>query len=81
MWERARPRLLATLLLLPGCTVDAADTVLVPRVVTEPVRHDTDDPAIWINPADPAASLVLGTDKDADGALYVFDLNGHRRRQ
>ncbi|WP_315820816.1 phytase [Paraflavitalea speifideaquila] len=41
------------------------------------MHHDTDDPAIWINPADPAASLVLGTDKDQDGALYVFDLQGH----
>jgi 3-phytase len=51
-------------------------TALPPRVVTEPVRHDTDDPAIWINRENPAASLVLGTDKDADGALYVFGLDG-----
>ncbi|MBX3737092.1 MAG: phytase [Candidatus Didemnitutus sp.] len=50
--------------------------VLSPRVVTEPVQHDTDDPAIWINPADPAQSLIVGTDKDTDGALYVFDLHG-----
>lgn len=50
--------------------------VLQPRVVTEPVKHDTDDPAIWINPADPAQSLIVGTDKDSDGALYVFDLHG-----
>jgi 3-phytase len=49
---------------------------LQPRVITEPVKHDTDDPAIWINPADPAKSLVIGTDKDADGALYVYDLAG-----
>jgi 3-phytase len=54
----------------------AADAVVRPRVVTEPVRHDTDDPAIWIDAANPAASLVIGTDKDADGALYVFDLEG-----
>jgi 3-phytase len=54
----------------------AADAVVQPRVVSEPVRHDSDDPAIWISQADPAASLVLGTDKDADGALYVFDLQG-----
>lgn len=50
--------------------------VLQPRVVTEPVKHDTDDPAIWINPADPAQSLIVGTDKDTDGALHVFDLHG-----
>ena len=34
------------------------------------------DPAIWINPEDPSKSLIIGTDKDSDGALYVFDLNG-----
>lgn len=47
-----------------------------PAIVTEAVAYDSDDPAIWINPADPAKSLVIGTDKNADGALYVFDLNG-----
>lgn len=51
-------------------------TEVKPVVITEPVKYDTDDPAIWVNPADPAKSLVIGTDKDADGALYVFDLNG-----
>lgn len=49
---------------------------LQPRVVTEPVKHDTDDPAIWINPIDLAKSLVVGTDKDTDGALYVYNLAG-----
>ena len=49
---------------------------LAPRVITEPTRHDTDDPAIWVNRADPARSLILGTDKDVDGALYVFGLDG-----
>ena len=53
-----------------------ADSVVAPRRVSEAVRHDSDDPAIWINRTDPAQSLVLGTDKDADGALYVFDLQG-----
>ncbi len=50
--------------------------VVQPVVVTEPVRYDTDDPAIWVNPHDPAQSLVIGTDKDSDGGLYVFDLQG-----
>jgi 3-phytase len=54
----------------------AAAESIQPRVITEPTKHDTDDPAIWINRAHPAASLVLGTDKDADGALYVFGLDG-----
>ncbi|HEX9971391.1 MAG TPA: phytase [bacterium] len=47
-----------------------------PLVITEPVKYDTDDPAIWINPDDPSKSLIIGTDKDQDGALYVFDLSG-----
>jgi 3-phytase len=49
---------------------------LSPVVVTERVKHDTDDPAIWLNAADPARSLVIGTDKDEDGALYAFGLDG-----
>lgn len=50
--------------------------VVKPVYVTDPVIHDTDDPAIWINPTDPAKSLIVGTDKDSVGALYVFDLKG-----
>lgn len=64
------------LFLLLSATATAADKPVAPRVVTEPVRYDTDDPAIWMNAEDPAASLVVGTDKDADGALYVFGLDG-----
>lgn len=59
--------------------VDAKNPPIRPLVVTEPVKHDTDDPAIWINRADPAQSLVLGTDKDVDGALVVFGLDGKIR--
>ena len=47
-----------------------------PTVVTQPTPHDTDDPAIWINPADASKSLIIGTDKDTDGGLYVYDLDG-----
>src|SRR4051812_24499371 len=66
------------LLSLISCKPDTpADTTEVkPVIITEPVKYDTDDPAIWVNPADPAKSLVIGTDKNTDGALYVFDLNG-----
>jgi 3-phytase len=40
------------------------------------VDGDTaDDPAIWVNAADPAASLVIANDKSA-GHLTVFDLSG-----
>lgn len=56
--------------------VEASD-VLVPRVVTDRVLDDTDDPAIWIDPADPAASVILGTDKnETDGGVYTFSLDG-----
>jgi 3-phytase len=49
---------------------------LKPLVVTEATPHDTDDPAIWINSADPSKSLIIGTDKDSEGGLYVYDLSG-----
>jgi 3-phytase len=58
----------------PGTSTDTTD--IKPVIITEAVKYDTDDPAIWVNKADPAKSLVIGTDKDADGALYVFDLQG-----
>ncbi len=52
------------------------EEVIKPVFVTDSVAHDTDDPAVWINPADPAKSLIIGTDKEQDGGLYVFDLQG-----
>jgi 3-phytase len=53
--------------------------IIQPAVITEKVGFDSDDPAIWINPADAAKSLVIGTDKSATGGLYVFDLEGKIR--
>lgn len=50
--------------------------VIEPDVITEQVKYDSDDPAIWINPTDASKSLIVGTDKDSDGALYVYDLKG-----
>lgn len=53
-----------------------------PVVVTEPTPHDTDDPAIWIHPTDPSQSLIIGTDKETGGGLYVYNLEGkidHKR--
>ncbi|PZF74094.1 3-phytase [Taibaiella soli] len=60
---------------LPKNTV-VTDGVVKPVAVTEPVKHDSDDPAVWINPKDPGQSLIIGTDKEEDGALYVFGLDG-----
>ncbi len=47
-------------------------------VATGQVGDDPDDPAIWVNPADPARSLVVGTNKvkAPRGALVVFGLDG-----
>ena len=53
------------------------DHPLKPEVITEKVNHDTDDPAIWINVKNPAKSIVFGTDKDANGAIYAFDMEGN----
>jgi len=53
-----------------------------PAVITEKVFGDSDDPAIWINYADPANSWVLGTDKDnRNGGIYVYDLSGKINRK
>lgn len=63
----------------PEQAAPIADTVIKPVFASDPVNHDTDDPAIWINPVDPSKSLIIGTDKGGetgDGGLFVFDLKG-----
>ena len=51
------------------------------RGETEPVGTSNadaaDDPAIWRNPDNPAASLIVGTDKKA--GIYVYGLDGKVR--
>lgn len=66
-------------LVLPAAAAVAVGAPVAPRAVSAPVRHDSDDPAIWVDPSDAARSLVIGTDKDIDGALYVFGLDGRVR--
>ncbi|MEY4849511.1 MAG: hypothetical protein RLZZ331_515 [Pseudomonadota bacterium] len=73
------------LLLLAAC----APPAIVPAVQTASVTADAetaavksgddaaDDPAIWRNAANPAASLIVGTDKQA--GLYVYGLDGQVR--
>lgn len=60
---------------------DAADAIRpVPSVrETTPVATPgdaMDDPAVWVHPTDPAASLVIGNNKL--GALETYDLQGNR---
>jgi 3-phytase len=46
---------------------------------TQPVQSSgdsADDPAIWVHPTDPGASLIIGNDKL--GALETYDLDGSR---
>ncbi|KEO75594.1 phytase [Anditalea andensis] len=56
---------------------ESDDRIIAPKVVTQKAKYDTDDPAIWFNEENPGESLVLGTDKDEDGALMVYDLSGN----
>ena len=67
--------------LLVGCDTKydqppAAANALKPVVISEPTKYYTDDPAFWIHPTDRTKSLVVGTDKNSDGALYVYNLDG-----
>ncbi|MEM9143909.1 MAG: phytase, partial [Bacteroidota bacterium] len=45
-------------------------------VITEKAPNDTDDPAIWVNRENPAQSIVFGTDKETNGAIYAYTLEG-----
>src|SRR5687768_16126290 len=57
----------------------ARATAVVATVETAPVQGTgdaADDPAIWLNAAQPARSAVIGNDKK--GALEVYDMAGNR---
>ncbi len=78
--------LLATSAALSGCATTPPAVRLpatdVPAAVeTDPVgtaqADAADDPAIWRNPANPAASWVVGTDKRA--GIHVYGLDGRAR--
>lgn len=70
---------LAYVLLVIGCISACKRGKLppiAPDVITEFTLNDTDDPAIWVHPADASKSIVFGTDKESNGAIYAFDLDG-----
>jgi 3-phytase len=59
--------------------LDDAAVAATPVRETTPVTSDGDaagDVAVWVNPADPAASLVIGADRR--GGLESYDLQGKR---
>jgi 3-phytase len=75
------------LLSLTGCATapppPASNAVDIrPAVATAQVPDDPDDPAFWVHPADPARSLIIGTNKvkAPTGALVVYDIEGKQRQ-
>lgn len=62
-------------LFLTSCKSDKLPAIS-PDIKTEKTLNDTDDPAIWVNPEDASKSIVFGTDKETNGAIYAFDLEG-----
>ncbi|MEZ5470490.1 MAG: phytase [Marinicella sp.] len=65
--------------LLGGCIQSKPWQLMVDAdVETEAVNHSgdaADDPALWVNFADPEKSLILGTQKKQ--GLYSYDLSGN----
>lgn len=53
-----------------------------PAYSTATLTNDPDDPAIWVHPADPSRSLIIGTMKVASpaGAIVAFGLDGQIRQ-
>ncbi|HKQ90657.1 MAG TPA: phytase [Blastocatellia bacterium] len=61
----------------PAALSAAALETVMATVETDPVPNGgdaADDPAIWVNPNDPAQSVIIGTDKR--GGLAVYELSG-----
>jgi 3-phytase len=72
--ESAGSRALAV---TPAAPTAAALETVMATVETDPVPNGgdaADDPAIWVNPNDPAQSVIIGTNKR--GGLGVYDLSG-----
>jgi 3-phytase len=73
--KRTSSALLLALCAAAPVLADPVALAATARAETAGTRGDVDDPAIWVNPGNPAASLILGSDKD-DGGLHVYDLSG-----
>jgi myo-inositol-hexaphosphate 3-phosphohydrolase/sugar lactone lactonase YvrE len=86
--RRMRWKIAVSLLcgLIVGGPSEAAFAAVPAAIVGVPADGETvpvtssgdsaDDPAIWVNPADPSRSIVIGNDKGT--ALEVYDLSGNR---
>jgi 3-phytase len=61
----------------PRVAPESTMAIVHPTVETTPVETDgdsADDPAIWVDRANPSRSLIIGTQKQS--GLYVYDLQG-----
>ncbi len=82
MFQRAQ--VIIAFLALAGCsqtqpsdTAPAGANTVRAVIETPPVASPgdaADDTTIWVNPADPALSLIIGTDKQR--GLHVYDVEG-----
>ncbi|MFQ5606108.1 MAG: phytase [bacterium] len=54
-----------------------------PKLSTNAVNYNADDPAIWIHPTDPTKSLLLGTDIGTypNGGIFVWNMDGSLRQR
>ncbi|MGE0045910.1 MAG: phytase, partial [Hyphomonadaceae bacterium] len=61
----------------PRTPIPSDIAVVHATVETRPVETDgdaADDPAVWVDPTNPARSLIIGTQKQS--GLYVYDMSG-----
>lgn len=76
--------LVVVIMALGACTttmpkIDTASVFAVGQTVPVQTLDDAaDDPAIWRNPANPAKSLIVASDKKA--GLYVYGLDGRQQQ-
>ncbi|MCI0622019.1 MAG: phytase [Acidobacteria bacterium] len=69
---------------LAGLLLHANTVVTIhPKLATDAVSKDPDDPAIWVHRGDPNRSLILGTNKTPvpGGALLVLDSMGRSAKR
>jgi 3-phytase len=74
LWGTAQAAVLNPTQDLPYPAGTPTVTAMRETTPVQDAEDAADDPAIWVNRADPANSAIIGTDKK--GGLYVYDLQG-----
>ncbi len=72
--KRTSEAALAALFLALPVAAEPLSFAVVASAETKGTTGDADDPAIWVDPDDPANSRILGTDKTQ--GLFVYGLDG-----